>query len=150
MRDACDGVTANGNSTANIPSPDPSFICANPADYDGRHEFDSNGGATTTCDATMEWVAAKGQPLYDFSQTGVCDDNAITYLGNMVTVGCCGPEKHHACDGSSGGDGSSSGGDGSSSGATRGALGGGWTAVAAVAAVAALVHGVVVAGVLLG
>ena len=139
MRDACDGVTANGNSTANIPSPDPSFICANPADYDGRHEFDSNGGATTTCDATMEWVAAKGQPLYDFSQTGVCDDNAITYLGNMVTVGCCGPEKHHACDGSSGGDGSSSG-------ATRGALGGGW---AAVAAVAALVHGVVVADVLL-
>ena len=139
MRDACDGVTANGNSTANIPSPDPSFICATPADYDGRHEFDSNGGATTTCDATMEWVAAKGQPLYDFSQTGVCDDNAITYLGNMVTVGCCGPEKHHACDGSSGGDGSSSG-------ATRGALGGGW---AAVAAVAALVHGVVVAGVLL-
>ena len=99
-----EGGKAYKNSTLNIPSPDPSFICANPADYDGSHEFDSNGGATMTCNAMMGWVAAKGQVLYDFSQTKVCDDNAITYLGNMVTVGCCGPGKQHACDGSNSGN----------------------------------------------
>ena len=136
MRDACDGITANENSTANIPIPDPSFICANPADYDGSHEFDSNEGATMTCDSSMSfWAAKKGQVLYDFLQTKVCDDNAITYLGNMVTVGCCGPGKQHACDATSSTSSNSSTSNTASSNSStaRGASGGGWVAALSVA-----------------
>ena len=92
MRDACDGVTANGNSTANIPSPDPSFICANPADYDGAHKFGSDSDSLMSCDTTMGMYSTPGQPLHDFSEKGVCDETAKLYLNNMATVGCCGPD----------------------------------------------------------
>ena len=71
--------------------PDPSFICANPADYDGAHKFGSDPASLVSCDMTMGMYSTPGQPLHDFSEKGLCDENAKLYLNNMVTVGCCGP-----------------------------------------------------------
>ena len=85
-----------------------SYVCLDPADYDGSKEFtyedDDGTTGTSTCDAAIAYNLAPDKPLKDedFSQAWSCEgkSSAVTDVVQGITsVGCCGVNGKSACDG---------------------------------------------------
>ena len=83
-----------------------SYVCLDPADYDGSKEYtyknDDGTTGTSTCDAAIASNLAPDKPLKDedFSRAWSCEgkSSAVTdVVQGTTSLGCCGANRKSAC-----------------------------------------------------
>ena len=83
-----------------------SYVCLDPADYDGSKEYtyknDDGTTGTSTCDGAIASNLAPDKPLKDedFSRAWSCEgkSSAVTDLVQAIAnLGCCGANRKSAC-----------------------------------------------------